>query len=145
MRAVIFDIDGTLADCEHRRRHITGETKDWKSFNGDMHLDTPKPDIVEMCRVFFTAGYKIVLCSGREAVFRDVTEAWLNKHYVPYHALYMRPAEDYRDDQIIKLELLAEIVAAGFEPFMAIDDRDRVVAAWRSAGITCLQAAPGDF
>ena len=24
-------------------------------------------------------------------------------------------------------------------------DRDRVVAAWRSAGITCLQAAPGDF
>jgi DNA transposition AAA+ family ATPase len=27
----------------------------------------------------------------------------------------------------------------------AIDDRDRVVDAWRDLGLVCLQCAPGDF
>ena len=35
--------------------------------------------------------------------------------------------------------------ADNFDPIIAFDDRDRVVAAWRSAGIPCLQVAPGDF
>lgn len=29
---VVFDLDGTLADGDHRLHHITGETKDWRAF-----------------------------------------------------------------------------------------------------------------
>ena len=57
----------------------------------------------------------------------------------------MRAAADFRDDSVIKLELLAQMRADGFDPVLAFDDRDRVVAAWRSAGIRCLQVADGAF
>jgi hypothetical protein len=57
----------------------------------------------------------------------------------------MRKEGDHRDDDIIKLELLEQVRADGFEPIMAFDDRNRVVAAWRSAGVPCAQVAPGDF
>jgi hypothetical protein len=57
----------------------------------------------------------------------------------------MRPLNDRRDDSIIKTEMISRMRADGFEPVMAFDDRDRVVAAWRAAGIRCLQVAPGAF
>ena len=51
----------------------------------------------------------------------------------------------HRADDILKIELLDQIRADGFSPIMAFDDRDRVVAAWRAAGVPCAQVAPGDF
>lgn len=145
MKAVIFDIDGTLADCDHRREHVVSKPKNWKAFNAAMHLDTPKGDIVELLLTMFDADNKIVLCSGREAVFYDQTQTWLMKHGIPYHALYMRAEKDYREDPIVKSELLDEILADGYEPWIVFDDRSRVVDMWRSRGLTCCQVAPGDF
>ena len=34
--AVIIDIDGMLADCDHRRHFVTGPKQDWRSFNESM-------------------------------------------------------------------------------------------------------------
>ena len=53
----------------------------------------------------------------------------------------MRAAGDYRADDIVKRELLATIRADGFEPVIAIDNRQRVVDMWREEGLICLQAA----
>lgn len=145
MRAVIFDIDGTLADCAHRRAHLVGEKKNWAAFNDTMHLDPVIEPVMEVLRTLQSAGSAIVLCSGREAVFRDVTETWLRKHGVPYKALYMRGVKDYRADPEIKSELLDEIRKDGFDPWLVVDDRQRVVDMWRARGLTCLQCAPGDF
>lgn len=145
MKAVIVDIDGTLCDIEHRRHHVMGKPKNWKSFNAAMHLDTPRSDIVTLVRILHAAGHAIVLCSGRQSRYRDDTETWLARHQVPRHALYMRAGQDFRDDAIVKSELLDQIMADGYEPWLVIDDRDRVVAMWRARGLTCLQCAPGDF
>ena len=57
----------------------------------------------------------------------------------------MRKAGDFRDDDIIKVELLHELAEDKFKPIMAFDDRNRVVKAWRAAGIPCAQVAEGDF
>jgi len=38
-KAIIVDIDGTLADVEHRVHHVQNEPKDWKSFNENMEHD----------------------------------------------------------------------------------------------------------
>ena len=57
----------------------------------------------------------------------------------------MRKAGDHRNDDILKIEMLAEVRAEGYDPIMAFDDRDRVVAAWRAAGVPCAQVAPGAF
>jgi hypothetical protein len=59
--------------------------------------------------------------------------------------LWMRPAGDYRDDSIIKSELLDQILAAGYKPELVFDDRDRVVSMWREREIPCFQVAPGNF
>ena len=57
----------------------------------------------------------------------------------------MRKTKDYRDDGVVKLELLEQIRKNGFNPVIAFEDRDRVVKVWRDAGLICAQVAPGDF
>jgi len=145
-KCVIVDIDGTLTDTAHRAHHLQKKPKDWKAFNAAMHLDAPNLIIIDMVNALWFAGYDIVLCSGRERANETITKEWLKQHGVDYDALFMRPTGDYRDDVLVKRELLEQIKAAGYSPQFAIDDRTKVVNdCWRNAGLICLQAAPGDF
>jgi hypothetical protein len=57
----------------------------------------------------------------------------------------MRSAGDYRQDSIVKVELLQQIREKHGEPFLWIDDRQQVVDAIRAEGVRVLQVAPGDF
>lgn len=57
----------------------------------------------------------------------------------------MRPAGDHRQDNIVKVELLAEIRKDFGNPFLWFDDRNQVVDAIRAEGVRVLQVAPGDF
>lgn len=146
MKSYLFDIDGTLADCSHRIHHIQKTPKDWDTFFAACHLDAPIRHIIELAQHLAKySGATIVYVSGRSDQCRRETSLWLGKQYLPAGPLYMRKEGDHRDDDIIKLELLAQLRADGFDPIMAFDDRDRVVAAWRSAGIPCAQVAPGGF
>lgn len=130
MKCYIFDIDGTLADCSHRLHHIQKQPKDWDSFFAECHLDAPHPHIIGLARdLRFADDATIVFVSGRSDQCREQTEDWLLEHDLPASPLYMRREGDHRDDDIIKLELLAELIADGYEPIMAFDDRNRVVAA----------------
>jgi len=145
MRAYLFDIDGTLADCSHRIHHIEKSPKDWATFFSAVHLDSPIPHLIGLAQRLSVAGTAIVYVSGRSDQCRNETAIWLDRHSLPFGPLYMRKEGDHRDDDIIKIELLAQLRADGYEPIMAFDDRTRVVNAWRSAGIPCAQVAPGDF
>lgn len=113
--AVIFDIDGTLADCDHRRHHVMKAPKDWKSFEAEADLDQPKPEIVRLTHIF-SGSYAILLCTGRYERRRESTRAWLHRHGIPHYRLYMRVDGDSRNDAIVKGEMLDRILAEGFEP-----------------------------
>lgn len=39
MRAVVFDIDGTLSDASHRLHHVTGGNRNWDAFFTEMAAD----------------------------------------------------------------------------------------------------------
>lgn len=145
MRCYLFDIDGTLSDLTHRLPHIQKQPKDWNSFFAACAADQPIGHMIELARIILDAGHTVVFVSGRSDSIRVATERWLADHVGVFFPLYMRKADDHRDDDIIKVELLALIRADGFEPIMAFDDRTRVVKAWRAAGIPCLQVAEGDF
>lgn len=142
---IIVDIDGTLANCDHRRPHITSTPKNWEAFNAAICDDTVHSVVYDLVGILKTHGWKIVLCSGRENVYRKVTEEWLRKWRIPYNALYMRAEKDYREDDVVKSELLDLILLDGHVPWFAMDDRTRVVNMWRARGIPCFQVAPGDF
>jgi nicotinamidase-related amidase len=144
--SVIFDIDGTLADCTHRLHHIQTKPKDWDGFFAAMSGDTLIKPVAELLDAFVHQyRHTIVLCSGRPETYREPTEKWLAMCGIKWSRLYMRQAGDRRDDSIVKKELLDQIRADGWKPFLAIDDRQRVVDMWRANGLVCLQCADGDF
>lgn len=145
-RAIICDIDGTLADIEHRRHFVSNGKRDWNAFFSMMADDGIVQPILDLCRMVAESRVAVILCSGRPESYREVTEAWLAKFNVPYDALYMRPADDTRADYVIKAQLYEGIKEDGYEVFLVVDDRQSVVDFWRNdAGLVCLQAAPGDF
>lgn len=146
MAGTLFcDIDGTVADLTHRRVYITTKPKNYPAFEKAIHLDTPIQSIIDHVRAMHSAGWTVVMCSGRGTQSKAPTEAWLEKYGVPYHAIYMRPFKDYRKDSIIKYELLQQAIADGYVPDVVFDDRDQVVDMWRAEGIPCVQVAEGNF
>lgn len=145
MNVVVFDIDGTLANIEHRRHLVEAKPKDWKAFNDGMTQDKIHDDIVDLLLIFHARGDKIILCSGRDEDYKAQTIKWMQENDIPFDALYMRKSKDRRSDDIIKVELLNQIRKDFGEPWMWFDDRDRVVNAIRDQGVRVLQVAPGDF
>lgn len=142
---IIFDIDGTLANIDHRRHHVVATPKNWGAFQELAHLDGIFEPVAVLARSLPLLAHRVILCSGRGEQERPVTEVWLKQHQIPYSKLYMRTEKDYRADDVIKAELLARMRADGFRPELAFDDRDRVVAMWRANGIICAQVADGNF
>ena len=143
---VVFDIDGTLADNTHRRSFVESSPKDWKSYNKKMNKDKLFEDIADLLGTFSMSN-NIVLCTGREEVYRTVTEDWLDKYhlYQDCDALYMRKEKDYRPDSIIKLEMLKQVETEWSRPWLWFDDRQQVVDVIRAEGIRVLQVDKGDF
>lgn len=135
--AILCDIDGTVA------LHSTRSPYDTSRY----HEDEPNEPVVDAVRALQHQGYQIVFCSGRDEGFRDVTEQWIKTHVVSeYAALHMRPAGDKRRDDIVKIELFDRHIRDTWCVMAAIDDRDRVVRAYRDVlRLQVWQVADGNF
>lgn len=153
--AIIVDIDGTVADTAHRKHYVALKPKNFPAFFAAAVDDPPILPVIRAAVAMKAVGAALVFCSGRpekegDLDVRKLTEDWLDEHvnYVrglKYDALYMRKAGDYRPDDIVKEELLDQIIADGYAPELVFDDRNRVVAMWRRRGLICAQVAEGDF
>jgi phosphoglycolate phosphatase-like HAD superfamily hydrolase len=143
--AVIFDMDGTLSDCDHRRHFVTGQKKNFNAFYDAMGEDTVKPTIQTLCSMYYFYSWRVIICTGRPESYRKGTEAWLKKYGVLHHELRMRPDSRRNDpDYEIKQDMLNAILKER-EVLVAVDDRNQVVDMWRRNNITCLQVAEGNF
>lgn len=140
-KCIIVDIDGTLADVEHRRHFVAGNKPHWKRFF-DAMVDDPVIEEVKDIVNRYVGHYTIILCSGRPSDYEEQTTTWLKDNAIYYDRLYMRTAGDYRSDVIVKREMLNEI-RKEFDIFFVLDDRQEVVDMWREEGLRCLQVAPG--
>jgi len=83
--------------------------------------------------------------SGRSDECRNETYQWLRENDVPFDELYMRAADDKRQDWKVKYDLFNEHVRGKYNVVGVFDDRDQVVKLWREMGLTCFQVAPGLF
>jgi predicted kinase len=143
MKIVIFDLDGTLADCTHRLQHIQPPNRNWDAFFADCSQDTLIRPIAELLKIVSDSELGIIFVSGRPEKCRIDTETWLASHGFAgwYQELYMRPDGDYRPDNIVKSQILDAILADGHEVVFVVDDRPRVVAMWRERGLMCLHCS----
>lgn len=147
MKTIIFDLDGTLADVSHRRRFKNDGSFDWKYFNDPDNIknDTVNEAVADLYRNL-SGKYNRVILSGRNKAAFYQTRNWLDLNRIfNYDAIMLRQEGDYREDYIIKKEMLDTLLSKGHEIAFAIDDRDQIVKLWRSLGITCLQCASGNF
>lgn len=129
----MFDIDGTICNGSHRQHWVKTKPKNWNAYNATMHLDTPILPVIETL-VALSTLYDIIISSGRQDKDRKVTEDWFKQHGVPYTEMHMRKTGDYRDDTIVKLEMLEDIDKR-YDIVAVFDDRVKVVDAWRNAGL----------
>ena len=144
-KIILCDLDGTLADCQHRIHHILKTPKDWKSFFSDCSYDEPIQHIIDLINAIDRSKYEVWITSGRSDECKQQTIKWLYDSGVMYDNLIMRKSGDHTDDGILKPSWLSDGTIPRERVAFAIDDRNRVVKAWRDNFVTCLQVAEGDF
>lgn len=145
--AIMCDLDGTLANLNHRLHYVRGEgKKDWGSFFRECGKDGLYECVAGVVRNEIDTGTEIVYCSGRdEEQCRHLTYEWLEEHNFFCPKLVMRPKLNYKADNITKVMLYKYEIEPYYNVKYVLDDRTQVVEAWRKLGLVCFQVRPGDF
>lgn len=135
-KAIICDLDGTLC-LMNGRSPFDASTCD---------QDLPNIPVINMVNNYHRLGYKIILASGREDLYLQQTQAWLDNHGIKYEILLMRKSGDFRKDSIIKREIFEHHIEGKYNIDVVLDDRNQVVDLWRNdLQLPCFQVFYGDF
>ena len=135
-QAIVSDMDGTMIHIGNRSPYdasLCDET------------DTPNWPVINTVIALVNSGYDVVFVSAREEKDRAPTERQIRK-YLPGHfdfKLFMRSTKDHRQDDIVKKEIYQKWIEPYYDVLFVMDDRQRVVNAWRELGLTCFQVNPG--
>lgn len=125
--AVVFDLDGVLADGWHRQHHLDGLRRDWESFFRAAGQDGPIESTIRLARLI-DATTVIVILTARPAWIHQDTVRWLAEHDVRWDLLVMRGRRDGgHSSREFKRRTVAELRAHGFEVEVALDDDLRIV------------------
>lgn len=109
----IFDIDGVLADIEHRLKYV--RNNDYEKFYSDEEMIKDGGirsglDLLRNLKMARRGKTGIVFATGRPERTRRITEAWLHNNSLAASNLYMRNDGDYRPSDIVKAELVSKII-----------------------------------
>lgn len=165
---IICDLDGTIA-LNHKRSHFLHgvqcakrtsnleahkvsctcgpEQRDWKSYFDACDTDEPCHAVISILNGLgsLIVAHKIYILSGRSMSAHEKTLEWLEKYHVPYNYLQMRSQDDRTADDELKLKWADVLGLTPKNTLFVLEDRTRVVDAWRAKGFRCFQVAPGNF
>ena len=130
--AIIFDMDGTLADVSSIRHHLipVDHRKDFYSFHSESVNVPPNSHVVNAAQVAHMMGHKILIVTARKFLWRHQTAWWLAMHNVPSDMLMMRGNNDQRKDYEVKKDMLMTIRQA-YDVVYAWDDNPNIIRLWK--------------
>ena len=144
--AVIFDIDGTLA------QNLGGRSAfDYSRVNEDTPDDSVRWINQKISQYDPEFPVHIFIVSGRDDTCREATENWLHVNDIYYDELLMRDTVNDVEggnkvaDTKVKYRLYNEHIRGRYNVRMVWDDRNSVVDMWRRLGLKCSQVQLGDF
>lgn len=132
--AVIFDVDGTLANVDPYLHHVRGPKKDYESFHEASINAMPNTEVLEMLNHAVADKHAILVVTSRKERWRGLTSIWLARVNARVHALFMRADNDNRPDYEVKSDIL-ETVNKYWTVVHAIDDNPSIIKLWEENGI----------
>jgi phosphoglycolate phosphatase-like HAD superfamily hydrolase len=139
--AIIFDMDGTLADVSSIRHHLTEYDKTKrtviKHFN-KFHAESVNVPahnyVVNAAQVAKILGHAILIVTARKHMWRNHTAWWLAMHNVPSDMLMMRGNNDNRKDYEVKKDML-DTISKAYNVIHAWDDNPSIIKLWQENNI----------
>jgi len=134
-KAVLVDVDGTLADVRSIRHHVAQKPKDFDAFHAaSAHVPANQQAIDYVAR-HHAAGFVVVVVTARLQTWAGVTTTWLDRHLpVPFDGPFHRPDGDFRPDVQVKRDI-HRYLSRHYDIRGAIDDNPNVIALWDELGI----------
>ncbi len=140
--AVIFDIDGVLADAAGRQHHL--DWGDWKSFF-DACGDDPVIEEIETLLELLSSDLSVILVTGRPRRVQPHTVAWLERFGIRWDLLIMREFGDYSGVEYFKRGVVADLRRYGFEIRLALDDDPKNHAMYIGESVPCIYIHSGYY
>lgn len=136
--AVIFDMDGTLANVSSIRHFLRPNSEsNWKDFSSFHRASVdvpPHSHVANAAQVAHLLGNKVLVVTARKHMWRHQTAWWLAMHNIPSDMLIMRGNKDHRADYDVKKDMLATIRQA-YNVIYAWDDNPNIIRLWKEEGI----------
>lgn len=135
--AILYDVDGTLADVSGLRHYVTGADRNFDKFHRESVNAPPIQWVVDHARQTYDIGWKVLIVTARSDKYKNSTGFWLAMYEIPHHDLFMRRQGDSRPDYEVKKDILRTIRQA-YTPLMAVDDNPNVIRLWQEEGLSTI-------
>lgn len=134
-KIVVCDIDGTVANIDHRLQYAKGEEKNWTTFFSLLSKDTPRMEVYKKASSLAIANNApLIFVSARPEDYRTETEQWLRENDMEYSHLVMRSKGDKRKDTDVKSDIYNRYLKQ-YDIVKVFDDRPSVIRMWREKGL----------
>lgn len=135
--AVIFDIDGTLADVDEFLHHLVNRPdspRDWQGFHREVGKAKVKLEVLSMLHLYQHRGVYTILLTSRNVDWQEETMGWLKKNNITYDVLMMRSKGDRRSAPEFKEDRFKKI-SQDFNIVRVFDDHPGVCGVAEELGI----------
>ena len=136
MKAVLWDLDGVLADNRHamsgKRSYHELTDREWAAFYALLPECKPNPRWVTLFHAFASVGVVNIIITNRPDDQRDMTWVWLAEQGLyPEILLTRTPGEPHAGSKVART---LQVLRAGYDILLAIDDDPDACADYDRAG-----------
>lgn len=150
MKAMIFDMDGTLADVSSIVHHLNKPLNQMKIEALDLYheLSVDVPPVEKIVKATHSAhdlGYAVLIVTARRQKYMDLTGEFICKNDIYCDVLFMREDDDDSSDYDLKRKILSKIRWMGFDVERAYDDNLEIIKLWKEEGIEVIHVTGYGF